>query len=225
MDQGKCLVLFIRYPEKGRVKSRLASALDEDTVILLYRAFIEDMLENLSEGDYRFRIAFHPAERLSDLRQEFGAGFFYLPQTGPDLGRKMLDAFNRCFSDGCRSVIIIGSDIPDLPQQVIEEAFLALEKNDAVIGPSLDGGYYLIGFGRDSFTPAAFEGIAWGGDGVYENTVRILEMSGLRFHVLPAWRDIDRPEDITALIRECGEKGFAGSRTMAVLRDRSLMKG
>ncbi len=194
-------------------------------IVSLYHAFIEDLLERLSGGDYQFRIAYHPRERENDFPKEFGNKFSYMPQTGTNLGERMHNAFCRCFSEGLQFVVIIGSDIPDLPQQTITEAFQALEKRDAVIGPAYDGGYYLIGFSSESFPLDAFEGIAWGTDGVCKTTMDILENAGLHVHVLPAWRDIDRPEDITALINDAGKTGFAGSKTISYLRDHGFTKG
>jgi len=209
--------MFVKYPEKGKVKSRLSQCWDEDVVVRLYRAFIEDLLDRLSGGDYRFRIAYHPIERKNDFIKQFGNFFSYMPQTGTDLGEKMNNAFNRCFLEGFRSAVIIGSDSPDLPHQIIKEAFHALEKNDAVIGPSYDGGYYLIGFRREAFSPKAFSGMAWSTDSVFEKTMQILQDAGIHIHVLPAWRDIDRPEDIAALIKNNEKTDFADSKTMSWL--------
>ncbi|MCX5830173.1 MAG: TIGR04282 family arsenosugar biosynthesis glycosyltransferase [Deltaproteobacteria bacterium] len=217
--------MFVKYPEKGKVKSRLSQYLDEDMIVRLYRAFIEDLLARLSEGDYGFWIAYHPAERKKDFPNEFGNTFSYLPQAGTDLGEKMHNAFRECFPGGFRWVVIIGSDSPDLPPQIIEEAFQALEKGGAVIGPACDGGYYLIGFGRESFTPDAFTGIAWGTDSVCKTTMDILESLGIRVHVLPVWRDIDLPEDVVALINDSEKTGFSGSKTIACLRDYGFTKG
>jgi rSAM/selenodomain-associated transferase 1 len=224
MDKEQCLIMFVKYPEKGKVKSRLSQYWDEDMIVRLYRAFIEDLLARLSSGDYRFRIAYHPRERKNDFRKDFGNTYSYMPQTGAGLGKKMHNAFTRCFSDGFSSVVIIGSDSPDLPPQIIKEAFQALEKRDAVIGPSCDGGYYLIGFCRESFTPEAFEGIAWGTDSVCKMTMGILESAGNRVHVLPAWRDIDRPEDVVALINDSEKTGFTGSKTISFLQDYGVAK-
>lgn len=219
MNEDRCLVMFAKYPEKGRVKTRLCQCWDEEMVFRLYRAFIADLVVGLSGGDYGFRIACHPAAKVAEFRREFGNAFSYLPQIGTDLGAKMHDAFIRCFSEGYRIVVVIGSDSPDLPPRVVEDAFQALEKGGAVIGPACDGGYYLIGFSRESFTPAAFEGMTWGTDSVGKTTMDILKSAGLHVHVLPAWRDIDRPEDIAALINDCERNGFARSHTMACLRD------
>lgn len=225
MSKERCLVMFAKYPEKGKVKSRLCRYWDEDMVVRLYRAFIDDLLERLSAGGYEFRIACHPRERMMDFRREFGDVFSYVPQAGKDLGEKMHNAFIKSFSQGFRAVVVIGSDSPDLPHGIINEAFQALEEGSAVIGPSCDGGYYLIGFSRESFTPAAFTGIAWGTDSVGKTTMDILKKAGINVHVLPSWRDIDRPEDIDALINDSGKNGFAGSKTISCLRDLGAIKG
>lgn len=219
MNNERCLIMFVKYPEKGKVKSRLRQNCDEDMVVRLYRAFIEDLIDRLSGGDYLFRIACHPQEREKDFPKEFGDALSYIPQTGTDLGEKMHNAFYQCFSDGFKSVVIIGSDSPDLPQQIIKEAFESLEKGDVVIGPSYDGGYYLIGFERESFTPEVFKGISWGEDDVCKSTMDILKSAGCRVHVLPLWRDIDHPADVVALINESEKNGFAGSKTIMCLRD------
>lgn len=217
--------MFVKYPEKGKVKSRLSRYWDEDMVVRLYRAFIDDLLAGLSAGDYGFRIAYYPPERKKEFSKQFGDAFSYVPQTGKDLGEKMGNAFKKCFSEGFKAVVVIGSDSPDLPTRIVNEAFQALEKSGAVIGPSYDGGYYLIGFTGESFTPAAFDGIAWGTDSVGERTMDILKKAGINVHVLPSWRDIDRPEDIDALINESGKAGFAGSKTIACLREHGVIKG
>lgn len=209
--------MFTKYPEKGKVKSRLSLYWDEDIVARLYRSFVEDLLDRLSGGDYQFRIAYYPAERDKDFAGQFGDGFSYMPQIGEDLGERMKNTFIRCFSEGLQSVIIIGSDSPDLPRRIIEEAFQALKKHGAVIGPSFDGGYYLIGFSGKSFFSSAFDGVAWGTDSVFKKTMQHLKEAGIPVHVLPVWRDIDRPEDIAALIKDNEKTDFAGSKTMTWL--------
>jgi hypothetical protein len=224
MNEDRCLIMFAKYPEKGKVKTRLCQSGDKEMVVRLYRAFIEDLLESLSGGDYQFRIAYHPRERKNDFSKDFGNTYSYLPQTGVDLGEKIYNAFNRCFSEGFHMVVIIGSDSPDLPPQIIKEAFQALEQSGAVIGPSCDGGYYLIGFCRESLTPEAFEGIDWGAESVYKTTMCILKRAGINVHILPAWRDIDRPEDVVALINDSEKTGFAGSKTISCLQDFGFTK-
>jgi rSAM/selenodomain-associated transferase 1 len=209
--------MFAKYPEKGKVKTRLCQSWDEEVVVRLYRAFIEDLLAGLSGGDYGFRIAYHPRNRAQDFRREFGEAFAYLPQTGADLGEKMHNAFKKCLSEGFHAVVVVGSDSPDLPPRIIKEAFAAL-------GPSCDGGYYLIGFSRESFTPAVFTGIRWGTDSVGKRTMDILKRAGINVHVLPCWRDMDRQEDIIALINDSEKNGFSGSKTISCLREYGFTK-
>jgi len=222
MNTDRCLIMFAKYPEKDKVKTRLSRYWDEDVIVRLYRCFIEDLLARLSKGDYLFRIAYHPVGKRDDFIGQFGDTFSYIPQIGEDLGEKMHNTFRQCFSEGLRSVIVIGSDSPDLPPRIIRDAFQALETHGAVIGPACDGGYYLIGFSRDSFSSGAFNGISWGTSGVFRETERILKEEGIRLHVLPVWRDIDRPEDIVALIKDSKETDFAASRTMACLKELGL---
>ncbi len=155
---------------------------------------------------------------LERIATSSGKGFSYRPQTGHDLGMRMVNAFKSCFDDGFRSVIIIGSDCPDLPQWIIEEAFEALQRHGAVIGPSYDGGYYLIGFSGESFSGNYFENIPWSTENVYKETVGRFDKEGVSFHVLPAWRDIDTIDDVRALLKECGHSDFRKSKTMRFLR-------
>ena len=149
--EDRCLVMFAKFPERGQVKSRLAKDLGEERVADLCRCFIEDLLERLSRGSYRFQMAFYPADKERETKEMFGNEFSYIPQSGEDLGERMKNIFSSCFSEGSQSVVVIGSDIPDLPAWIIEEAFFSLDDHDAVIGPSSDGGYYLIGFRKEAF--------------------------------------------------------------------------
>ncbi len=214
--EKRCIVIFVRYPGKGAVKSRLAPVLGEDLVVSLYEAFVRDLLATLERSGHPFRIAFTPEEREEDIFRCFGRhdGF---PQAGADLGERMESAFHHCFSDGFGSVLLIGSDIPDLPQEIFAEAFAALDTHGAVIGPATDGGYYLIGFRKEAFVPAVFEEIAWSTGTVFAETMARLELAGGGVHRLPLWRDVDTPEDLRDLVRRHRDTLFARSRTMAFL--------
>jgi rSAM/selenodomain-associated transferase 1 len=222
MTEDRCLVMFVKFPERGEVKSRLSQSLGEEIATDLYRCFIEDLLEKLAQGAYRFRMAFHPEGKEHEIREMFGGGFSYMPQKGKDLGERMKHAFIRCFSEGVCSVVVIGSDSPDLLLRIIKEAFSALENHDAVLGPSADGGYYLIGFRRESFNPHVFGGLAWGSETVFQETMNIFRMDRTLVHVLPVWLDIDRSEDIEFLLKNNKNEGFVHSRTISYLREKGL---
>jgi uncharacterized protein len=215
-QENRCIVIFVRYPEKGAVKSRLAPVLDEGFIVALYEAFVADLLATLDRSGHPFRIAFTPADREEEIYHRFGRhdGF---AQTGADLGERMKNCFQRCFADGFSSVAIIGSDIPDLPREIFVESFAALESRGAVIGPAADGGYYLIGFREEAFVPEVFEGIAWSTERVFAETLERLIRAGVGVHRLPCRRDVDTPEDLQDLVRRNRNTPFARSRTMACL--------
>jgi hypothetical protein len=191
-----CVILFVRFPEKGRVKTRLAASVGDETAVRLYENFVLDAIDTLSGCPRPFIISFHPPSSAGRVASWLG-DHRYMPQRGADLGERMKNAFLSVFETGVSKALLMGSDVPDLPPSVIEEAFSALGGNGAVLGPALDGGYYLIGFNKNAFVPGAFEGIAWGAPSVFRDTMRALE--GVRVHVLPRWRDVDTVEDLDAL--------------------------
>jgi len=154
------------------------------------------MLATLKRGDFPVTIYVHPAAAVSIVRKTLGARYNYRPQAGDDLGHNMHQAFTEAFSGGYRRVVLIGSDLPDLPLDTVDEAFRLLHTADCVIGPSADGGYYLIGFTSTSFVSEAFSHISWGSASVLNDTIRRIEDHGRRVECLPSWRDIDTIEDL-----------------------------
>jgi hypothetical protein len=111
----------------------------------------------------------------------------------------MRNGFTEAFEMSFKRVVLIGSDIPDMLLEFIEEAFTSLKKKDAVIGPALDGGYYLIGFKEKTFSPQVFEGMAWGTETVFDETMQALKKLHRKIHTLPYQRDIDTVEDLRNL--------------------------
>lgn len=192
----RCLLFFIKNPEKGKVKTRLASAVGPKMAAELYKRFLLEMLFTLNEGTFLFYLCYAPENSLEDFKRWLGGHYLYMPQTGENLGERMKNAFLEAFSMNFKRVVLIGSDIPDLPLDFIEEAFTSLQKQDGVIGPSLDGGYYLIGFKNTSFSPRIFDGIRWGTDGVFEETKKAFNRETLTVHTLKPLRDIDTVEDL-----------------------------
>jgi rSAM/selenodomain-associated transferase 1 len=218
-SSGKCILVFVKLPETGKVKARLSRDLDEDAVCSLYNFFVLDLLDTLKRGSYTFRICFYPPETEEKVAHWLGRDLFYMPQAGKDLGERMKNAFINTFSQGYSEVLLIGSDIPDLQGGIIEEAFEGLKKNEAVVGPAFDGGYYLIGFKKDTFLPEIFQGIHWGTDTVFAKTMEIFKRNSYRVHVLRKWRDVDRIEDLRALFDKNRNTEFSGSRTMIFLTE------
>jgi len=192
----RCLLFFIKDPGKGRVKTRLASAIGDKMAVKLYRRFLLEMLFTLNRGTFLFYLCYSPENSLDNLKDWLGDHYLYMSQGGENLGEKMKNGFVEAFSMSFKRVVLIGSDIPDLPLEFIEEAFTSLREKDVVIGPSFDGGYYLIGFKDKTFSPRVFDGIHWSTESVFEKTLKVLTQEGLTVHTLQPLRDIDTVEDL-----------------------------
>jgi len=195
----RCLLFFVKYPEKGKVKSRLAAVIGDDSAVSLYKNLVEKMLSTLKKGTFSLYICFFPKSAQKPIKNWLGRKYGYMPQHGKDLGERMRKGFTDGFAMGYQRVVLIGSDIPGLPINYIEEAFKSLKKMDAVIGPAFDGGYYLIGFNQSTFSPQVFKGIAWGTKNVFAETIEKLKRLRRAVHTLPYQRDIDTAEDLKHL--------------------------
>jgi rSAM/selenodomain-associated transferase 1 len=218
------LLFFVRNPQQGAVKSRLAGAMGEEAAGDLYKNFILDMLCALKKGDFPFSVCFYPADALEKIKKIFGAQYRYLPQHGADLGERMEHCFSLVFSAGIGRAVLIGSDLPDLPLDIIDEAFAFLRKAGAVIGPALDGGYYLIGFTKDGFTPEIFRAMPWGTETVFRQTIDMLQNHQRTIHLLPSWGDIDSLEDLQKFFERNRETPRC-PRTMTYLKDKNVLAG
>ncbi|MDD5712177.1 MAG: TIGR04282 family arsenosugar biosynthesis glycosyltransferase [Smithellaceae bacterium] len=216
-----CLIVFARYPEQGKVKTRLLGDLPEEAVCRLYTCFVADLIEMLGGCRGHLRLAFTPADKTQEIKSCFPGCRSYLPQVGSDLGERMREAFQACFAEGFAKAILIGSDCPDLPADIVTMALGALEELDAVIGPAYDGGYYLIGFRRERFLPTVFSGIPWGEKEVFGLSLERIKNAGLKVCIAPFWRDIDTIEDLRALKRESAAARSC-PRTAALLADLDL---
>lgn len=201
---GSILVLFARPPKRGEVKTRLASALGEEKALALYRAFLLDSIELLHRvSPHGIRPAIAWAGAAAEASADFTdvlRGVAILEQQGDDLGQRMSGALAELLARGHDRVAIIGADTPSLPLENVLRAFELLRGRDVVLGPSADGGYYLLG--ARAVVPEIFRGIPWGTDRVLEETLRMLKILGLPRVTLPVCRDVDDPEDLDALRRD-----------------------
>ncbi len=217
MTDKRCVLLFVKLPEKGRVKSRLARQIGEDPALRLYKCMVLDVVEMLKHGGFPFRICHTPPDASNQMTEWLGQGYDYQPQTGDDLGDRMEKAFSRVFATDVEEALLIGSDIPGLTSGIIEEAFTSLVTHDAVIGPSDDGGYYLIGFRKKSFVPAIFHDMVWSTKTVFRDTVRKLRDSSATFHILPELTDVDAIEDLKTFLARVKGPASGPSRTLTYL--------
>lgn len=211
------VLLFVRAPERGKVKTRLEPAIGREGALNAYRCFILDILETLKTANCKIRIFFSPPDSGEKIARWLGHGYDYTPQAGESVGERMENAFRQIFSEGTKKAVLIGSDIPDLPASILAEAFAALDESHAVIGPASDGGYYLIGFRNNTLLPAVFHGIQWSSESVFRSTMDVFEAHGCRTHILPIWNDIDTGNDLRNFFLRNRRTDFATSMTMSYL--------
>lgn len=219
MKHQSCILLFIKDPEPGDVKTRLAEKVGKDAAAKIYRCFVLDTLSKLTNLNIPITIFFDPPSAAERISHWLGPQYSYQPQSGHDLGEKMKNAFAQSFDQGCDRLILIGSDIPDLPAEFIRQACEALESKDAVIGPTSDGGYYLIGFTKEKFIPQAFEQIEWSAPKTFEQTMQALNSHNLTTHILPQWHDIDTLTDLSELVMRNHDTPFQKSSTYVSILD------
>jgi uncharacterized protein len=189
----RVLGLFAKEPRPGAVKTRLGPGPAPDWGARVARAFLLDALTRFSTvADCRV-LVFAPA----GAGQEFAAltqGRFELaPQGDGDLGQRMSRFIAGRLEAGAEAVVLVGADSPTLPVAWVEQAFDELRRADVVLGPALDGGYYLIGCGRR--VPPVFDGVAWSTSRVLADTMARLTDPSWRLALLPPWYDVDTPDD------------------------------
>ena len=183
-------IVFVRNPELGKVKTRLAKTIGDKKALNIYILLLkhtESVLQKVSSD----KVVYYSEEiQNNDLWSD--RCFQKKLQKGNDLGERMQHAFEMAFKEGYEKVVIVGSDLFDLKAVHIENAFKSLENHDLVIGPSLDGGYYLLGM--KVLHSAVFKNKQWGTDSVLETTLKNLEQENVK--LLEALNDIDTFEDL-----------------------------
>jgi rSAM/selenodomain-associated transferase 1 len=201
-----CAILFARNPVPGRVKTRLQPHLSPDQAAALYTAFVRDSVALLRGcGAQRKIVASADVDGLAGLRSLLDPtgedGLEFVAQEGGDLGMRMEHALGWAFDTGTTRAVILGTDAPSLPPTTIDDALARLAEADVVLGPSVDGGYYLVGVTAQAFedaAPALFRGIAWSTGSVLAQSVEALT-APLSLALLPAWYDVDGPQQAAFL--------------------------
>lgn len=198
------LLLFAKAPRPGHVKTRLAKTYGDDVAARLYTAFVRDLVRRVRAD--RCVIYHDPVEPGPVLE---ALGLPLLPQRGLDLGARLEAAFTDEHGAGSERVVVIGCDTPDLPLDRVDHAFAALGFADLVLGPALDGGYYLIGARG---VPPVFADIPWGSGEVLATTVLRARAAGLEVASLEPWYDVDDEHALhflhahLRLLAACGER-------------------
>ena len=196
------LIVFTRFPEPGKTKTRLIPALGAKGAARLQRQMTEHILAAAAKRINRpgLTIEVYHEGGSSDLMQSWlGPQFAYRPQGSGNIGRRMRKAFENAFQGEIAAAVIIGSDIPQISANIIQQAFEELQQNDLVLGPARDGGYYLIGMNHTIPTETCnrlFDDIDWGTGQVLSQTLQTARQSGLRFNLLEPLNDVDSPVDL-----------------------------
>ena len=182
------LILFVKAPRPGQVKTRLAVTLGEAAACAAYERLVKSLLSNLaslSEVEFRFT----PDDAGPEIQPWLRPGWTARGQGIGDLGRRLRSAFADAFAGGAKRVVIIGSDCPEVTVSDVREAWRELRTRDLVVGPAVDGGYWLIGLREPQ--PALFENIPWSSESVLAETLRRARSQRLKMQLLRILEDVD----------------------------------
>jgi uncharacterized protein len=186
------IVIFVKSPVPGKVKTRLAAAIGETAALSVYKKLLLRTRQNASACSADKCVAYADKIVHNDIWENHI--FQKMAQKGADLGERMYYAFQEGFSLAYKHICLIGSDIYELRPDILNQAFKYLEDHDLVLGPASDGGYYLIGMNQPY--ASLFHDIEWSTGEVLQKTIKLALKAGLKYILLPELNDIDTLEDI-----------------------------
>ena len=220
MANKRALVIFAKAPIPGTVKTRLCPPLSPEEATALHSSFVMDAIERTKKVAGKLKtdrfVACAPDMEhpfFKALRSHHGVKL--LQQRGQDLGERMAETMRELLQRDYASVVITGCDLPTLPAEEISQAFGLLDKQDCVLGPCPDGGYYLIGLRRRC--PELFSGMPWGTSEVLQLTKEKAGALNLKLGLTAPWSDIDTPDDLHTLINQKNKKDLS-QRTARLLQ-------
>jgi len=193
------LMIFLKEPVAGQVKTRLAKSLDSEKACNIYRGFLQMIVEKLITGNWQTQVFYASQGEPKELKRIFPSSIEFIEQQGDNLGERMQKGFETNFKRGATKVTIIGGDSPDMPLDFIQQSFHSLSTQDLTLGPTPDGGYYLMGLKKNS--PFLFEEIEWSTPAVLPSTLKIAHAHHLKILQLPQWNDVDDIEDYQDFIK------------------------
>jgi rSAM/selenodomain-associated transferase 1 len=195
------LILLAKAPIPGQVKTRLCPPFTKTGAAALYSCLLEDAAEEMARVARVHRYLFYtPTGSARIFRRPPFSGFEHIPQSRGNLGKRMAVAFDTAFGRGCARAVLVGADCPALSASLVRAAFWELAtRAGAVIGPSNDGGFYLIALAARA--PSLFRGVNWGTGSVLSEVSQRCRAAGIPYSLLPSAQDIDTPEDVSSLTR------------------------
>ncbi len=198
--------IFAKYWEAGKVKTRLAASIGNQAASEVYCALLNHLITSLNSVADRRVIAYTPTDKVKEF--SVFPHWQKTPQSDGSLGARMADYFVETFAAGARRVVLIGSDCPDVTPNVIEEAFEALAHSDVVLGPTFDGGYYLVGMAQKFHD--IFSEITFSTESVFEETLSLAKRNGITCHCLNRLNDIDQIDDLKQYLQQLEDTRSAG---------------
>lgn len=233
---GNVLCIFAKYPEPGKAKTGLEECLGQKQAAFLARAFLMDTISTSlrvpgsdlyiahwppdSRGNFEDLLCLFENEEKDRTVAEKARKVRLIPQSGEDFGERLVNSSRILFERGAERVIFVGSDGPLLQDLILHATFELLKKNQAVVGPTFSGRYYLIG--SDGHYPALFNGIDWSSQTVYKETVERLSQSGLNWQELEISYDVDSPEELEQLYLDIDNLRLAGENDIAYHTEKCL---
>jgi rSAM/selenodomain-associated transferase 1 len=196
------LIVMAKAPRANQVKTRLCPPLRSEEAASLAASFLKDVVARAAGCGPAVMIAYAPTDGRGELEALLPSDMLWTPQQGADLGARMLSALQAASGQRFSPLVMIGTDSPTLPLPWLSGAFelLRTEEVDMVLGPTEDGGYYLIGLKQP--VPGLFETVAWSSACALTDTLRNADTLGLRVALLPTWYDVDTPDDLARLRAE-----------------------
>ena len=213
------LIVFLKYPETEKVKTRLGAQIGTRKAMEVYREAADFVARSFSDSENWQTFFFYtPKEREKEILEWLGGGeAFFFAQEGESLGQRISRAFGKCFSLGFKNIVIIGTDCVMITEYDVKNAFsfLSEEKFEAVLGPATDGGYYLLGLCRE--TDTVFKGISWSTSRVFEETEKRMRENSLSYAVMKELPDIDEEKDISIkdIMKRNAELGHRLARVLS----------
>lgn len=199
----KAVIIFAKYPENGKVKTRLASTLGERFATDFYKVCAEHTFKEIlkvNKNSTRHFLFYSDKNDRGKIKKWTHSNFLLFNQQGKDLGDKMFNAFQSVFKNGVSKSIIIGTDLPDISSYIINDAFELLNESDVVLGPATDGGYYLLGMKK--IIKELFLDLPWSTDKLFRQTLEVINKLNLQVSILPELSDIDTESDLNNWINK-----------------------
>ena len=209
MNVNNAVLVFVKYHKPGRVKTRLKPELSDEECVTLYNAMVNDLVKNIrDQEDFDVIFFFTPTNSKRDFQNWLGEGLQLIPQAQGDLGHKMNEALRWALQNNYEKTVLIGADIPTIEQSLLSKAFSELDHSAIVLGPSDDGGYYLIGTKKPQ--PKIFDGVNWSTELVLSETLEKISQNNLTVSMLSERSDIDTYSDVTKLFQllETSKNGY-----------------